>query len=124
MDPPVHSAIARKYGLHISLLERLYDHEVYDSGVGTLCRTLLTENHRSQEKVRGSNLDHTIIFTSIFRSWNCHLSFSIEISSLVRLCSLPLGLRIFPQSSLLVLVVASVKVKTLHLITMSMRLPR
>lgn len=52
MDPPVFSPIARKYGLHVSLLERLYDHEAYDIGVGILCKTLLTENHRSHHQVR------------------------------------------------------------------------
>ncbi len=51
MDPPVHSPIARKYGLHVSLLERLYDHKAYDVGVGMLCKTLLTENHRSHAQV-------------------------------------------------------------------------
>ena len=51
MDPPVYSHIARKYGLHVSLLERLYDHEAYDEGVGMLCKTLLTENHRSHYQV-------------------------------------------------------------------------
>ncbi len=51
MDPPVHSPIARKYGLHVSLLERLYDYVAYDSGVGMLCKTLLTENHRSHSQV-------------------------------------------------------------------------
>lgn len=51
MDPPVYSDLARKYGLHVSLLERLYDHEAYDSGVGQLCKTLLTENHRSHQHV-------------------------------------------------------------------------
>ena len=47
LDPPVYSSLARKYNLHLSLLERLYDHEAYDNGVGQLCKTLLTENHRS-----------------------------------------------------------------------------
>ena len=51
MDPPVYSDIAKKYGLQISLLERLYDHEAYDTGVGQLCKTLLTENHRSHQQV-------------------------------------------------------------------------
>ena len=50
MDPPVYSSIARKYGLHVSLLERLYDHEAYVSGMGLLCKTLLTENHRSHQQ--------------------------------------------------------------------------
>lgn len=56
MDPPVYSDLARKYGLHVSLLERLYDHEAYDSGVGQLCKTLLTENHRSHQQVTISSL--------------------------------------------------------------------
>ena len=47
----MYSDLARKYGLHVSLLERLYDHETYDSGVGQLCKTLLTENHRSHQQV-------------------------------------------------------------------------
>ena len=51
LDPPVYSDIARKYGLHVSLLERLYDLEAYDSGIGQLCKTLLTENHRSHRLV-------------------------------------------------------------------------
>ena len=67
MDPPCYSSIARKsalapsqtpvlplpcrYGLHVSLLERLFDHEAYGSGVGQLCKTLLTENHRSHAHV-------------------------------------------------------------------------
>ena len=51
LDPPVYSDIARKYGLHVSLLERLYDSEVFESGVGQLCKTLLTENHRSHHLV-------------------------------------------------------------------------
>lgn len=54
LDPPVYSDIARKYGLHISLLERLYDLEAYESGVGQLCKTLLTENHRSHHLVSRS----------------------------------------------------------------------
>ncbi len=52
LDPPVYSDIARKYSLHVSLLERLYDMEAYESGVGQLCKTLLTENHRSHHLVR------------------------------------------------------------------------
>ena len=51
LDPPVYSPLAHKYNLHLSLLERLYDHEAYDNGVGQLCKTLLTENHRSHELV-------------------------------------------------------------------------
>jgi hypothetical protein len=51
LDPPCYSPIARKYGLHVSLLERLYDHEAYNSGVGQLCKTLLTENHRSHAHI-------------------------------------------------------------------------
>ena len=51
LDPPVYSPLARKYNLHLSLLERLYDHEAYDNGVGQLCKTLLTENHRSHQLV-------------------------------------------------------------------------
>jgi superfamily I DNA and/or RNA helicase len=51
MDPPCYSSIARKYGLHVSLLERLFDHEAYSSGVGQLCKTLLTENHRSHTHI-------------------------------------------------------------------------
>ena len=51
LDPPVYSTLARKYNLHLSLLERLYDHEIYDNGVGQLCKTLLTENHRSHQSV-------------------------------------------------------------------------
>ena len=56
MDPPVYSELARKYGLHVSLLERLYDHETYDSGIGQLCKTLLTENHRSHQQVQYQGL--------------------------------------------------------------------
>lgn len=51
LDPPVYSSLAKKYSLHLSLLERLYDHEAYDNGVGQLCKTLLTENHRSHQLV-------------------------------------------------------------------------
>ena len=51
LDPPVYSDIARKYGLHVSLLERLFDLDVYEGGVGQLCKTLLTENHRSHQLV-------------------------------------------------------------------------
>ena len=51
LDPPVYSDIARRYGLHVSLLERLYDLKAYDTGVGHLCKTLLTENHRSHHLV-------------------------------------------------------------------------
>lgn len=51
LDPPVYSDIARKYGLHVSLLERLYDLDAYESGAGQLCKTLLTENHRSHHLV-------------------------------------------------------------------------
>lgn len=58
MDPPCYSAIARKYNLHVSLLERLYDLDVYCSGVGEQCKTLLTENHRSHQQV--SNLLITV----------------------------------------------------------------
>ena len=51
MDPPVYSSIARKYGLHISLLERLYDSEVYLKPLTKNCKVLLTENHRSHQQV-------------------------------------------------------------------------
>lgn len=59
LDPPVYSDIARRYGLHVSMLERLYDMEAYESGVGQLCKTLLTENHRSHNLVRGRTHMHT-----------------------------------------------------------------
>lgn len=58
LDPPVYSDIARRYGLHVSMLERLYDMEAYESGVGQLCKTLLTENHRSHNLVRGCTRAH------------------------------------------------------------------
>ncbi len=48
---PVYSPIARKYGLQISLLERLYDDKAYDSGMGMFCKILLIENHRSHPQV-------------------------------------------------------------------------
>ena len=51
MDPPVYSDLARQYGLHVSLLVRLYDHEAYDSGMGQLCKTLLTKIHRTHQQV-------------------------------------------------------------------------
>jgi len=51
LDPPVYSDIARKYNLHLSLLERLFDAEVYESELGRLCKTVLTENHRSHQLV-------------------------------------------------------------------------
>ena len=51
MDPPVYSSIARKYGLHISLLERLYESDVYLSAPSKNCKVLLTENHRSHQQV-------------------------------------------------------------------------
>lgn len=59
LDPPVYSDIARKYGLHVSLLERLYDLDAYESGVGQLCKTLLTENHRSHHLVSHRNTSCT-----------------------------------------------------------------
>ena len=93
LDPPVHSHIARKYGLHVSLLERLYDHEAYNSGVGLLCKTLLTENHRSHQQVR-QGLSylfclrqecvtcvcemHAVVFIAYINSW----SFSPQILEL------------------------------------------
>ena len=51
MDPAVYSPIARKHGLNISLLERLYDLDLYASGSGLKCKVNLTDNHRSHPKV-------------------------------------------------------------------------
>ena len=51
LDPPVYSDIARKYNLHLSLLERLFDADVYETEMGRLCKTVLTENHRSHQVV-------------------------------------------------------------------------
>ena len=52
MDPAVYSPIARKHGLNVSLLERLYDLDMYASGTGLKCKVNLTDNHRSHPKVR------------------------------------------------------------------------
>ena len=52
MEPPVYSPKAHQCGLQISLLERLYDHDVYASeGPMRSCKTLLTENRRSDYNV-------------------------------------------------------------------------
>ena len=51
MDPPVHSTYAKKYGLDVSLLERLYNDELYNSGLGINCKIKLSENHRSHYDV-------------------------------------------------------------------------
>lgn len=52
LHPTLHPcSLPHRYGLHVSLLERLFDHEAYNSGVGQLCKTLLTENHRSHAHV-------------------------------------------------------------------------
>ena len=45
------SPLALRYGLQLSLLERLFDHDAYKKGVGQLCKTLLTENYRSHPEV-------------------------------------------------------------------------
>ena len=60
-SPPL-PLLPSRYGLHVSLLERLFDHEAYSSGIGRLCKTLLTENHRSHEHVsppQTSHISHT-----------------------------------------------------------------
>ena len=51
LAPQVYSLIAKRNCFHISLLERLYDHAVYESGSAEQCRTLLTENYRSRPEV-------------------------------------------------------------------------
>ena len=93
LDPPVYSKIARKYGLHVSLLERLYDSEAFESGVGQLCKTLLTENHRSHRLVSllmmlGADASIAVVF----RFWIFHLNSFIRASWLARQNSLPLAL--------------------------------
>ena len=49
--PPVYSPIAKHNCFHITLLERLYDHDIYQSESAEQCRTLLTENYRSHPEV-------------------------------------------------------------------------
>lgn len=52
--PPVYSAIAKRHDFHITLLERLYDHDVYKSSNDesvAQCRTSLTMNYRSCQEV-------------------------------------------------------------------------
>ena len=50
--PPVYSPIAKHNCFHITLLERLYDHDIYRSSENAeQCRTLLTENYRSHPEV-------------------------------------------------------------------------
>ncbi len=52
MDPHVHSPFAKKYGLDVSLLERLHSTELYkDNGLGAKCKIKLSENHRSHYDV-------------------------------------------------------------------------
>ncbi|XP_011406766.2 PREDICTED: probable helicase with zinc finger domain [Amphimedon queenslandica] len=51
VDPPVYSQIAKRYGLNVSLLERLFDLEYYLTGLGGDCRISLTQNHRSHEQI-------------------------------------------------------------------------
>lgn len=106
MDPPCYSPIARKsvpnggdqchsyslspfipprYGLHVSLLERLFDHEAYNSGVGQLCKTLLTENHRSHAHVSTLLLVTVVVVTGrvvldVHRSWKYHQNCSTRTS--------------------------------------------
>eukprot|EP00731_Ephydatia_muelleri_P025024 Em0017g107a len=55
LDPPVYSPMARKYGLQQSLLERLFDSDMYkkDSPLSQYCKVQLTENYRSCEKIMG-----------------------------------------------------------------------
>ena len=55
VGPPVYSSVAEAHGLRTSLLERLYDHKVYNTGDGQSCKTLLSENHRSHHKVYTQN---------------------------------------------------------------------
>ena len=67
MDPSVSSPIAKRYGLHVSLLERLYDDDLYKSGKGLHCRSHLTENHRSHEKVQDDQFNSlSTTFVMIF----------------------------------------------------------
>ena len=51
--PPLYSSFAKQHDFHVTLLERLYDRDVYDSNNESLsqCRTLLTINYRSRQEV-------------------------------------------------------------------------
>ena len=51
MNPPVYSSLSRKYGLGQSLLDRLYDDDVYRQKAGLSCKVELNENHRSHPQV-------------------------------------------------------------------------
>ena len=52
MNPSVYSSLSRKYGLGQSLLDRLYDDDVYRQKAGLPCKVELNENHRSHPQVR------------------------------------------------------------------------
>ena len=63
MEPPVYSPKAHECGLQISLLERLYDHDVYTSeGPMQSCKTLLAENRRSHHNVPISMFSYNVYF--------------------------------------------------------------
>ena len=62
MEPPVHSHYAKKYGLDISLLERLYSEELYNTDLGMKCKTKLLENHRSHYDVSDIQYMYTCTF--------------------------------------------------------------
>ena len=51
MNPTVYSSLTRKYGLGQSLLDRLYDDDVYRQKEGSPCKVELNENHRSHPQV-------------------------------------------------------------------------
>lgn len=125
LDPPVYSSIARKYGLHVSLLERLFDLEAYESGVGQLCKTLLTENHRSHHLV--SELDtpkqmfQCLLHFPLTRSWTFLLNCSTRISCLVKRGFLPQDQQTYQLSNLYVLMARKSKMKIPHLTTIPTR---
>ena len=58
-----YSPKAHECGLQISLLQRLYDHDVYTSeGPMQSCKTLLAENRRSHHNVPISMFSYNVYF--------------------------------------------------------------
>ena len=66
MEPPVHSPYAKKYGLDVSLIERLCDDDVYSKGPTLRCKVHLTENHRSHYDVSTG-----IVYNITWFTWRC-----------------------------------------------------
>ena len=51
--PRFYTVVAKKYDFHITLLERLFHHDIYNSSDESIsqCRAMLTMNYRSCQEV-------------------------------------------------------------------------